>query len=725
MRHNSRLENFTHLLLYAFGILLLWEWLRPVDELTNTDNISIFILFAGLSLLLHYFKTHILLRFTILIAYIAAALHYFYSNVPFFDPSWVFGYIAEFYRSITIVFHADWQMLSDPFRTFLLFILLWLVTYLIHYWVMARNSIFLFFFVTIVFLAVADTFTPYDAKNSIVRLIIIGFVMLGLLRLIRLTGREKLRLSGTSVKRWTGALAAMVAISACMGFALPKFKPQWPDPVPFIVSHSNKAGADGAGGPHKVGYGKNDSRLGGTVKEDDSVVFYNDAQSSHYWKVENKYFYTGKGWEDQKKIGDVTMFVNDKVLDTPVPVNKKKIQHVHISVKETHEHVLMPEASYVLKVNAPDGVIYRHYTSKDRVEAVNEKGKKLYLDEYDEEYIPRNYDIQKLRKAVFPAGYYMDEMQLPDSFPEKIRDLAISITKNKTTLYDKVKAIEDYFDRPEFTYDKQNIPYPAENQDYVEQFLFETKRGYCDNFSTAMTVMVRSIGIPARWAKGYTEGTVEQYKGKSQFKVTNDNAHSWVEVLIPGSGWVPFEPTKGFSQSTSFYDSAVLKTQNDKQEVTPQAKAKAAQKTPPKQDLLREDSPSKTAVQKESWLKNYSKIAWAAAAIVLAVLVTAVLTWRKWLPHLLILVYRRKAGGETFAHAYHVLLKQLDRSGVKRPAGQTLREYAAYVDFVYGTDAMKIMTERYEKLAYRGDRDAGDFGEYQELWEKLIKKTAS
>ncbi|MFD0051697.1 transglutaminaseTgpA domain-containing protein [Actinomycetes bacterium NPDC127524] len=723
MRHNSQLENFTHLLLYAFGILLLWEWLRPVDELTNTDNISIFILFAGLSILLHYFKTNILLRFTILIVYIAAALHYFYSNVPFFDPSWVFGYIADFYRSLTIVFHADWQMLSDPFRTFLLFILLWLVTYLIHYWVMARNSIFLFFFVTIVFLAVADTFTPYDAKNSIVLLIIIGFVMIGLLRLVRLTRVEKLRLSPASVKRWTSAIAAMVAISACMGFALPKFKPQWPDPVPFIVSHSNKAGVDGSGGPHKVGYGKNDSRLGGTVKEDDSVVFYNDAQSSHYWKVENKSFYTGKGWINQKIPRHVSMFANNKAMS--FSSDKDKVERVRLSVKETHEHILIPEASELLKVNAPDGVLYRHYDNEDRVEAINEKGKKLYLDNYDVEYVPRQYDIKMLRMAVNPAELYTDELQLPGSLPEKVRDLAISITKDKTNLYDKVKAIEDYFDGPEFTYDKQNIPYPSENQDYAEQFLFETKRGYCDNFSTAMAVMVRSIGIEARWVKGYTEGTMVQYKGKSQYKVTNDNAHSWVEVFFPGSGWVPFEPTKGFSSSASFFDSAVLKTQNDKQVVTPQTKAKAAQKTPPKQDLLREDSPSKTAVQKESWLKNNSKIAWAAAAIVLFFAGIAVLKWRKWLPHLLIFVYRRKAGGETFAQAYHVLLKQLDRSGMKRPAGQTLREYAAYVDFVYGTEAMKIMTERYEKLAYRGDSDAGDFEEYQELWEKLIKKTAS
>ena len=66
-----------------------------------------------------------------------------------------------------------------------------------------------------------------------------------------------------------------------------------------------------------------------------------------------------------------------------------------------------------------------------------------------------------------------------------------------------------------------------------------------------MVAMTRSLGIPARWVKGYTEGTFSKQVDKDYqlFEVTNDNAHSWVEVFFPGVGWVPFEPTVGFSNN--------------------------------------------------------------------------------------------------------------------------------------------------------------------------------
>ncbi len=66
--------------------------------------------------------------------------------------------------------------------------------------------------------------------------------------------------------------------------------------------------------------------------------------------------------------------------------------------------------------------------------------------------------------------------------------------------------------------------------------------------------MLRSAGIPARWVKGYTSG---EYKGAGDhnghiYEVTNNNAHSWVEVYFPDQGWVTFEPTKGFTNPTEF-----------------------------------------------------------------------------------------------------------------------------------------------------------------------------
>ncbi|MBM9834622.1 transglutaminase domain-containing protein, partial [Enterococcus faecalis] len=79
--------------------------------------------------------------------------------------------------------------------------------------------------------------------------------------------------------------------------------------------------------------------------------------------------------------------------------------------------------------------------------------------------------------------------------------------------------------------------------DYVDQFLFESQVGYCDNFSTAMVVLLRSLEIPARWAKGFSPGSPATENGITTYTVRNLNAHSWVEVYFDGYGWVPFEPT--------------------------------------------------------------------------------------------------------------------------------------------------------------------------------------
>ena len=81
--------------------------------------------------------------------------------------------------------------------------------------------------------------------------------------------------------------------------------------------------------------------------------------------------------------------------------------------------------------------------------------------------------------------------QLPDGVPHRVRDLALQLTENQANWYDKVKAVENYFDQPQFIYSKENIPYPSKDQDYVDQFLFETKIGYCDNFSSSMVVLLR------------------------------------------------------------------------------------------------------------------------------------------------------------------------------------------------------------------------------------------
>jgi hypothetical protein len=85
------------------------------------------------------------------------------------------------------------------------------------------------------------------------------------------------------------------------------------------------------------------------------------------------------------------------------------------------------------------------------------------------------------------------------------------------------------------------ISAPPPGRDGVDYFLFDSRQGYCDYYASALVVMARAVGIPARLASGYTRG---EYRSVSDdYLVRELNAHTWVEIYFPHYGWVEFEPT--------------------------------------------------------------------------------------------------------------------------------------------------------------------------------------
>ena len=130
-------------------------------------------------------------------------------------------------------------------------------------------------------------------------------------------------------------------------------------------------------------------------------------------------------------------------------------------------------------------------------------------------------------------------LQLPDTVPSRVGELAETITEDAPTRLDKVRAIEAWLaERYEYNIDS---PVPPEGQDAVDHFLFETDVGFCEQFASATTVLLRELGIPARIAAGYTPGTRNPFTG--YYEVKNSDAHTWIEVWFPRYGWYEFDPT--------------------------------------------------------------------------------------------------------------------------------------------------------------------------------------
>lgn len=124
---------------------------------------------------------------------------------------------------------------------------------------------------------------------------------------------------------------------------------------------------------------------------------------------------------------------------------------------------------------------------------------------------------------------------------ERIHDLAMEITDGLESDYDKAKAIEIYFLQNGFVYDLDYVKSRGEN---AESFLFNTKRGVCFEYATAMVLLARAAGIPARYCEGYLMSeTYESDSFDANFVITPKTAHGFPELYIKGFGWIYFEPT--------------------------------------------------------------------------------------------------------------------------------------------------------------------------------------
>ena len=165
-------------------------------------------------------------------------------------------------------------------------------------------------------------------------------------------------------------------------------------------------------------------------------------------------------------------------------------------------------------------------------------------------------------------------LQLPE-LPEyqvggEVRALSEELIRGTRTDYESVLRLFNYLGRnPEFSYNV-DVPIPAEGEEFVSHFL-ATKEGYCTYYATALTMMARSVGIPARYVEGFSVAPEAQDRlaagedlslnamnvetgdldGFPSAVLTARNAHAWTEVYIRGIGWVPLDPTPGGAGGTS------------------------------------------------------------------------------------------------------------------------------------------------------------------------------
>jgi transglutaminase-like putative cysteine protease len=149
----------------------------------------------------------------------------------------------------------------------------------------------------------------------------------------------------------------------------------------------------------------------------------------------------------------------------------------------------------------------------------------------------------------YPEAITSTYLQLPPVLDARIPTLAQTATERGKNSYDKAAALETFL-KTKYAYTLQLTGSPG--KDPLAHFLFETRAGHCEYFASAMTVMLRTQGIPAREVNGFLPGEFNELGG--DYIVRASDAHSWVEAYFPGSGWIVFDPTPDApAVSTSFF----------------------------------------------------------------------------------------------------------------------------------------------------------------------------
>lgn len=289
-----------------------------------------------------------------------------------------------------------------------------------------------------------------------------------------------------------------------------------------------------------------DSRLDLTYRGGlaDDVVMYVRSPAWSYWRSHSYDTYTGNAWE-QADTALVDLAQDGRQIYFQIPAD----------AQAQGDEVVQ---SYYLVRDQPN-LIFAAYRP---VEAyINTRS--LAMDEGDALRVGEpmkagttytvvsrrpNFTAEALRTAsgAYPAETAAHYLQLPDNISPRVRALAqqLTATANAPTEYDKAAALRDYLLTIPYDY---YPPPQAPGTETVDNFLFVDRRGVCEQFATALAVMLRTIGIPARLVAGYGAGQYNSLSG--YYTVRASDAHAWVEAYFPGFGWVPFDPTPGWTPS--------------------------------------------------------------------------------------------------------------------------------------------------------------------------------
>lgn len=727
------------ILVLLLVILLGKEWIYSLPSFTDTevDVLGLFLWPFAVLLLVHRVIPWKWIRFSSALLFVLIWYERtLWPDVSFFSFSWVSGTFLMLKQSSSDILRMDWLQIDPILRTGLFYLLIWIGVYLIYIRVLLKRKAMGILLLSILYLSVLDTFLLFDGKWPIIKTLFYGFALLAIFNLNRVEGLINRRVTYLNLTPWfmTGLLILFAVGS--FGYFVPKGEANWPDPVAFFTSLKNNSGDVEGLGVAKSGYGKDDRRLGGSFVFTEDIILVGEVNGerypAHYWRGESKDYYSGHGWESQQTQIEPFLFLYENphsLIDVP--------QYSRINEQVTYSEpsqlflasgqpvVVTPYAFEGLEAGSDQGQVtatinpntfmiqsshpFLRYETISLIPKISEDDLIAITDKYGN--TTKNYPQEIMNVYT----------QLPEELPERIGELTSRIMGSETNTYKKVKRIEYYLRWSGYQYRTTNIPYPAEGQDFVDQFLFETKRGYCDHFSSSMVVMLRTQGIPARWVKGYTFGEMESTSANThKVTVRGKNAHSWVEVYFPEVGWIPFEPTSSFSYPFEIMYATQQVDAEPAAIITPQINELLDEERA--KDQLKEREAAQAAAK--SALQKWSPLIIVSIMLILGSLF-AFFFREKIALQLQTLAMVNDNGSNLVYRGYRLIMRWLAKLFGIRAEHQTIREYTADLKMKDHKDDLAELTRAFEETRYGEKEPSLSKGEFMEIWKRLLNKLRS